>query len=67
MNKDISLGAKPKSAPASRPSLEMFARGRSLLIADGVDSDSNAPRALPPPLNDALPGRSSLKTRSFEG
>ena len=64
VNKDISLGAKPKSAPASQPSLEMFARRKSLLIADGVDSDSNAPRALPPPLNDAFPGRSSLRTPS---
>ena len=64
VDKDISLGAKPKSAPTSRPSLEMFSRKKSLLIADGVDSDSNAPRALPPPLNDALPGRSSLRTPS---
>ena len=63
-DKDVSLGAKPKSAPTSRPSLEMFARRKSLLIADGVDSDSNAPRALPPPLNDALPGRSALRTPS---
>ena len=64
VNKDISLGAKPKSAPSSRPTLEMFSRGKSLLIADGADSDSNAPRALPPALHEALPGRSSLRTPS---
>ena len=64
VNKDISLGAKPKSAPSSRPSLEMFSRSKSLLIADGADSDSNAPRALPPALHEALPGRSSLRTPS---
>ena len=64
VNKDISLGAKPKSAPSSRPTLEMFSRGKSLLIADGADSDSNAPRAFPPALHEALPGRSSLRTPS---
>ena len=64
VNKDISLGAKPKSAPSSRPTLEMFSRSKSLLIADGADSDSNAPRAFPPSLHEALPGRSSLRTPS---
>ena len=64
VSKDISLGAKPKSAPSSRPTLEMFSRSKSLLIADGADSDSNAPRAFPPALHEALPGRSSLRTPS---
>ena len=64
VNKDISLGAKPKSAPSSRPTLEAFSRSKTLLIADGADSDSNAPRAFPPSVHDALPGRSSLRTPS---
>ena len=64
VNKDISLGAKPKSAPSSRPTLEMFSRGKSLLIADGADSDSNAPRAFPPPSLEVVPSRSSLRNPS---
>ena len=63
-NKDISLGAKPKSAPSSRPTLETFSRGKSLLIADGADSDSNAPRAFPPSLLEVVPSRSSLRNPS---
>ena len=62
--KDISLGAKPKSAPTSRPTLEEFSRSKSLLIADGADSDSNAPRAFPPPLLEVAPVRSSLRASS---
>ena len=63
-SKDVSLGAKPKSAPSSRPTLENFSRSKSLLIADGADSDSNAPRAFPPPLLEVAPGRSSLRASS---
>ena len=64
IDKDISLGAKPKSSPTPRPSLEEFARRKSLFVADGADSDSAAPRALPPALMDTLPSRSCLRASS---
>ena len=63
-DKDISLGAKPKGSPTPGPSLEEFARRKSLLVADGADSDSAATRALPPALVDALPGRSCVRASS---
>ena len=63
-DKDISLGAKPKSSPTPRPSLETFVRRKSLLVADGADSDSAAPRALPPALVDTLPSHSRLRGSS---
>ena len=67
MTKNVSMGAKPKSAaaPKSAPSLDSFVRRKSLLVlGDAPDSDSAGPRPLPPSSLDLVPSRSCLRTSS---